>query len=539
MGAEKLGLQPKPVWKTAWKRYAVAPARYPGLEPLLRKAKPAPKGEAQLFSNADEFWPQDNEAEEADLRKQLLAVAALPVADARRAIADLESRHGCRREWVWAKLNQAPLARALENLAAMAHATAMPLTAGTLADMVKRYTEGGWNADAAALDALAAVSKTADLEVVGTAIAHVYQPWLRDAAELFQQRAKETPLPGREQPRLSAMAAGTCVLFVDGLRYDVGQKLLPMLAGRVGAVEESHHFVALPSVTPTAKPAVSPVAGQIKGSAAGEDFRPCLAADGKDLTPERFRKLLANEGVQYLGAHDLGDPEGKGWTEFGNLDTTAHNEGAGMARRIPELLATLVQRVEALLEAGWRELRIVTDHGWLLMPQGLPKSELPKFLTATRWRRCAVVKPNATVELATFPWFWGDEVRVASPPGIDCFMAGEEYSHGGLSLQECVVPSMVIRPGGGATVAAKIESYKWAGLRCRVKVAGDFDGCTVDLRDKAADPGSSLAVAKPVARDGSVSVMITDERREGTATTLVLIDKAGNVVDKAPVTVGE
>ena len=30
VGAEKLGTQPKAVWKTAWKRYAVAPARYPG-----------------------------------------------------------------------------------------------------------------------------------------------------------------------------------------------------------------------------------------------------------------------------------------------------------------------------------------------------------------------------------------------------------------------------------------------------------------------------------------------------------------------------
>lgn len=28
VAAEKLGLHPKPVWKTAWNRYAVAPARY-------------------------------------------------------------------------------------------------------------------------------------------------------------------------------------------------------------------------------------------------------------------------------------------------------------------------------------------------------------------------------------------------------------------------------------------------------------------------------------------------------------------------------
>ena len=538
-GAEKLGMQPKPVWKTAWKRYAVAPARYPGLEALLRKAKPQPKGGASLFINADEFWPQDNEAEEAELRKELVELSSAPLATARQTLTSLEQKHGCRREWVWAKLNHSPLAAAIQYLATLASVTTTPLTGGTLADMVKTYTDGGWKADAAVLDALAAVTKTADQEAVNTAVAHVYKPWLRDAAELFQKRASESPLPGREKPRLDSVPAGTCVLFADGLRYDVGQKFLAKLVGRVGEIQPSHHFVALPSVTPTSKPAVSPVAGKIKGTVAGEDFRPCVALDGKDLTPDRFRKLLADDGIQYLATHDTGEPSGKAWTEFGNLDSTGHAEGSGLARRIPELLTTLVQRVESLLEAGWKEVRVVTDHGWLLMPKGLPKAELPKFLTATRWRRCAVVKPNATVELPCFSWFWADDVRVASPPGIDCFMAGEEYNHGGLSLQECVVPQIVIRPGGTATVSAKIDSFKWAGLRCRIKVTGDYDGCMVDLRDKAADPATTLTNLKSVAKDGSVALVVTNESREGTATTLVLLDHAGNLLDKSPVTVGE
>jgi hypothetical protein len=542
VGAEKLGVQPKPLWRTAWKRYAVAPARYPGLDGLLRKAKPQPKGGASLFVDADEFWPQDNEAEEANLRKELLELSSSPLATARQTLTGLEQKHGCRREWVWAKLNQSPMASAIQHLATLASVTASALTGGTLADMVTAYTEDGWKADAAVLDALAAVTKPADMEAVNTAIAHVYQPWLRDAAELFQKRVSESPLPGREKPRLDAVLTGTCVLFADGLRYDVGQKFLAKLAGRVGDIQPSHHFVALPSVTPTSKPAVSPVAGKIKGTVAGEEFRPCVAVDGKDLTPDRFRKLLADNSVQYLAKHEIGDPSGKAWTESDELDKTGHNEGSGLARRIPELLARLVQRVESLLESGWKEVRVVTDHGWLLMPKGLPKSELPKFLTATRWRRCAVVKPNATVEVPCFSWFWADDVRVASPPGIDCFMAGEEYNHGGLSLQECVVPQIVIRPGGTATVSAKIESFKWAGLRCRIKVTGDYDGCTVDLRDKAADVGSSLADAvKTVGIDGTVSLVVKPkfDTRIGTATTLVLLDQVGNVLDKSPVTVGE
>jgi hypothetical protein len=536
VGAEKLGKQPKPPWKIAWHRYAAAPARYPGVEELLRKAKPSGKKGA-IF--AEEFWPQDNEAEEVVLRKSLLELKSLPQTELRPKIATLEKEHRQRRDWVWAKLGQAPLAFALQHLAILAKLTSVPLTGATLADMVKVYTADGWQADMAALDALAAVTKAVDQAAINTAVALVYGPWLRDAAELFQQRSRETPLPGKEQPRLGTVPPGTCVLFADGLRYDVGQRLLALLNGKVGEIQASHQFVALPSLTPTSKPAVSPVAGKIKGTVAGEEFRPCAALDAKDLTPDRFRKLLGDEGIQYLVNQDTGDASGRAWTEFGNVDSTGHSEGVGLARRIPELLSSLVQRVEALLEAGWKEVRVVTDHGWLLLPDGLPKADLPKFLTETRWRRCAVVKPNATVELTCYSWFWADDVRIACPPGISCFMAGEEYSHGGLSLQECVVPQFSIRPGGTATVSATIESYKWAGLRCRIKVTGDIAGCQVDLRDKAADSGTSLTGTKAVGKDGTAALIVMNDSREGTAAILVLLDSAGNVIDKSPVTVGE
>jgi hypothetical protein len=200
----------------------------------------------------------------------------------------------------------------------------------------------------------------------------------------------------------------------------------------------------------------------------------------------------------------------------------------------------LVQRVESLFTAGWREVRIVTDHGWLLLPKGLPKTDLPKYLTATRWGRCAVVKSSATVELPCFSWHWADDVRIACPPGIDSFIAGKEYNHGGLSLQECVIPQFSVQAASQPQVSARIDSYKWAGLRCKIKVEGQFEGCKADLRDKAADPTTSLVDARAVGKDGTVSLVVKAEHdsREGTASMLVLLDPAGNVLEKMPVTVG-
>jgi hypothetical protein len=537
VGAEKLGLHEKPVWRTAWKRFTSAPARYAGLVELLRRAKPQPKPGDLLASIRVESWPQDDEAAEADLRKALHALAAEPVPAARKRLKELEKTHQQRRDWPWARLGRSPLVQAIEHLARLAEATEKPLQGATIDDLVHSYVADGWRADQAASEALATVVTQGDQSAISIAVNHVYAPWLRDAAELFRQRHREKPLPGREAARLGEVPAGTCALFADGLRLDVGQVLKAMLEARGLQVKFGHHTVALPSVTPTAKPAISPVAHRIAGLTPGDEFLPSVAEEGKDLTPDRFRKLLDGEGYQFLAPTEAGNPDGRAWTEFGNLDQTGHKEGIVLARRIPELLNGLAARIESLLAAGWREVRVVTDHGWLLLPGGLPKADLPKYLTETRWGRCAVVRPSATVDFPCFPWSWSEGVRIASPYGIDSFLAGKEYGHGGLSLQECVVPRLSVRGGAGGP-AAKIEQAKWAGLRCRTKIAGDVNGCTVDLRDKAADPATSLCGSKPVAKDGTAALVVADDAREGTATNLVLLDASGTVIDKMPVTIG-
>jgi hypothetical protein len=534
-GGRLLGQRQKSAWKTAWKRFTLGPARYPGISELLRRAKP----QTDLFgAEADESWPQDTEAQEASLRKELIALKDQSAGAARKAIDQLEQKHSMRRDWVWAKIGRAPLAMSLAPLQTLADTTANPLAGGTTEDMISAYANGAWKADAAMLDSLAAVSKSEDLEAIGAAIDAIYVPWLREGAELFQQRVKSHPIPDATVDRLGPVASGTCVFFVDGLRYDVGQKLRSLLESRQASVKLRHHTSALPSVTPTAKPAISPVAAKIKGLTPGEDFNPGVAVDGKDLNTDRFRKLLEAEGYQILFGNQTGDPAGIAWTEHSIFDQTGHNEGAGLARRIVEILEGLAVRVEALIAAGWQEVRIVTDHGWLLLPGGLPKAELPKHLTATRWGRSAVVKVTSQVDFPCFNWHWASNVRIACPHGIDCFTAGKEYNHGGLSVQECVVPQLSVHATSASGSTAKIDSVRWSGLRCRIKVSGTVAGCALDLRDKAADPSTSLSGSKPVGKDGTGTLLVENDAREGTATNLVLLDASGGVIEKMPVNVG-
>jgi len=522
-------------WETVWERFEEAPQHYPGVVPLLEKAEPK-RSAGDLFYKP-ESWPGATDREEDALRADLLALADAAPLTAAKKLAELETRHGARRGWLWTKLGRAPLAVALEHLAAVAAvAAAAPLAGATAADLAEAWAGGGWKVDTAALRALAAVDKAPDVKAVHAALRAVYLPWLDASARRLQE------LSGKGLPVAEAVAAseaGTCVLFADGLRFDVARELEACLSDVGASVDLAWRWAALPTVTATAKPAVSPVApGLVAGPAA--EFQ-AATADGKPLTPDRFRKLLDAAGIQVLTGEATGDPGGRAWTEAGSLDKYGHDQGWKLARRVAEEVRELAGRVQALLDAGWREVRVVTDHGWLLLPGDLPKVDLPKFLAESRWGRCAALKESVTPNLPLVPWRWDPAVWVAVAPGVATFYKGMEYAHGGVSLQECVIPIVTVRASAaGAASAGKIGAVKWTGLRCKVAVEGAAEGSRVDLRQKAGDAASSVLAmdtAKLKGGDAEVSLYASDEH-EGAAAFVVLLSPDGSPVAKVQTVVG-
>ena len=199
----------------------------------------------------------------------------------------------------------------------------------------------------------------------------------------------------------------------------------------------------------------------------------------------------------------------------------------------------LATRIEELIASGWREVRVVTDHGWLLLPGGLPKVELPEHLTVIRKGRCARLKPSASFDGQTVPWTWDSNVRIAVAPGVGRYVAGKEYEHGGLSVQECVIPVLTVsRSLSGAPQPISITDVKWKGLRCHINVSGARPGLHADLRTKAADPASSLTSQKPLSEQGSVALVVADEDRVGEAAFAVILNDAGDPLAQQLTTVG-
>ena len=159
-------------WKAVWDRYAEAPRRYPNLPSLLDRVEPQAGG--RLFEETSPYRPQDNRAEEHSLREGLLALDAETAPAARGRISKLEARHGVRREWVWAELDQSPLARALLHLAALAQATEKPPGSWTTQEISEWYVAEGWRVDAHTMNALAAVSSEKDAVAVRIAVRSLY-----------------------------------------------------------------------------------------------------------------------------------------------------------------------------------------------------------------------------------------------------------------------------------------------------------------------------------------------------------------------------
>ncbi len=520
-------------WITVWDRYRETASRYPSIPDLIRKAQPPV---FELFSDGESAggWPQWNESEEKDLLAQLLKCTSSPSHVARAEVLRLEEKHGERRKLVWAELGCAPLAMALQPLSQLAKLTEQELPFATLKDLEEAYRVTGWKADAAMLDALAIPVSEELHKAISAVVQVLYAPWMESAARKLQALVQKTGYPGdkNKQPE-PKFNDGTCIVFVDGLRYDTAKRLKEMLAADGREVEEQPFWTTLPSITISGKAVVTPVASLLDGSGDPKEFTPGVAGTNHSLKGGyHLRKLLLDSGWQILEKQETGDVKGRAWCEVGNLDHEGHDRGWRLALHLDTLLKEIQERVITLCEAGWKTIRIVTDHGWILLPGGLPKADLPSYLTETQSGRCASIKAGAESGQMVYPWYWDSAWDVALAPGISCYRAGEEYQHGGLSLQECLTLQLTIKSSKASTDAfAGSLDLTWKGLRCNVVADGDVFGLSVDIRLEPGIASTSVVTEpKPFRDNGTVSVVVEDEDLDGRAASLLLLDVNKNVV---------
>ena len=531
--AEKLGSQ-KNSWIYVWQLYTTAPKKYPEILDLLRLAKPVDLGEG-LYALPEESWPQVNDQKEISLTQAMKNVAEMNGSNISSALLELEREHHIRRNWVWYELGMAPMADSLHHLSKMAMQAMEPFSSSSIEEIKNYYISSGFLIDQHMRKALAAVKSERDKDIVKAIIGFTYRPWLENITNKFQKLVEQDASIFTTQN--AAEESESFVLFVDAFRYELAEEFCKRLTKYKLKVSLQAGWSAIPSLTPTAKPNVSPISTAITIQSGISEFRPQLQ-NGKDLLTPVFREALKTVDFKLVtNANDI-QGEGKYWQEIGDIDTKGHEEQADMVKRIEELFDQVQEALDVAFERGIKRIKIVTDHGWLLLPGGLPKTQLNAGLTETRWGRCALIKEGATIDLLHLPWRWNPSIYIAYAPGISFFKVNEEYAHGGISIHECLVPTLIIENPNVLNIEAEVKVVKWVNLKCTIQTSDVPDRYSVDIRTKYNDAKTSIVLSKSKTLKGNTATLMVDDGAESQAATIVLLDENERILDKKPTTVG-
>lgn len=495
-------------WAKVWDRFAEAAGGLDEVVRLLGFQEP----QSDLLSVPDAY-PAENARREAALRAAMLALTGKGPTEVAKAVRNLGAEHAWRRATVWAKRGEAKLAQALAHLAVLAEAA--PLPAHDADAMADAYQSGGWRADAAALSVLNLVHTGEDREAVVAALRALYLPWLDANATALQGLAAAGKLPFARPESSLPPGSGVAMLFVDGLRMDLAQRLADILRSRGAKVEIGRRWSGFPTVTATCKPLASPAAGLL-AAGPGEDLLPAFG--GKAATKPVLEKAIETAG--WSCSENL-LPDVAIWREVGRFDAEGHALGSRLAERVGEGIEEIAGIVLRLARAG-RRVRVVTDHGWLLMPGGLPHAQLAPGLAmpSGKANRVAMLKQGAPTTYTRLPWSWDPAVTLATPPGVRAFYSGTEYAHGGVSPEECVLPMLDVTAEIAAPKLA--VSVHWRGLMAKVRAEGGV-GLMADIRVGLDTDGPSALVKPPKALDdaGEVNLGI-DDAYEGKPLCVVL-----------------
>lgn len=511
-------------WAKVWAQFERAPGFH---EETVKLLEGLPPPEDLLANRA--AYPRLNDDHEAAARKVLLSLADKDQESACFAVAKLATDHAWRRETVWARSGRAPLVLALASLEIVAGADQLPVT--DAASFAAAYAERGWCVDIAALDALAAAEREEDRAAIAAALHSVYLPWLEANAVALQNLLRRGALPIGDAANIGECDA---VLFVDGLRMDLGRRLSDLIAKEGARVDVAWRWAGFPTVTATCKPLASPAAAVFRGNDPMPDFLPVTESGRRPARKDVLDRELARLGWQVTPALL---PEEKLWQEVGHFDHDGHAIGARFAGSVAAGLRDVADTVLRLARSG-RRVRVVTDHGWLLLPGGLPRAKLDSGLTDTKWSRCALVKEGAPATAIQMPWTWNRAHFVATAPGACAFSEGQEYAHGGISPQESIVPELTVSPLTPPRRAAIVEA-QWRGLRVRI-VVDQGDGLIADLRLGAEGDGPSICDRpRTLDADGRTSLLVPDDANLGRQALLTVSNEKGSMVATRSVTVGE
>lgn len=248
--------------------------------------------------------------------------------------------------------------------------------------------------------------------------------------------------------------------MVDALRYELAYELENQLSAK-HRTELTAVCAQMPTITTVGMASLMPGA-QNKMQITTESGSIVPEIDGKKIRnpSDRFAFLasLYGDRCQMNDLEDLLsvstpriDPAKQLWV----IKTTTIDDlgeiSASIARQyIADVLKNIIAGVNVVKKKGFDHAVIATDHGFLLLPEHAPGDLVAKphgEWIAAKSRFLLGCGSNDAMTAGFTPeelGIRGDFKTLAVPKSFGTFVKGDPYYHGGLSLQEAVLPVLTI-----------------------------------------------------------------------------------------------
>jgi hypothetical protein len=356
--------------------------------------------------------------------------------------------------------------------------------AGTLKAMISAYThEGGWSeldrAQRLLEQSLAEFTGQDELESVILLCRSCYRRVVDAIQDRFLDRIEAESWPAEGFLRqtqvfdrfITPVLANRekVVLFLaDSLRFEMGRDLTQALSD-LGQADIQPVCSSVPTITAVGMAALLPGADGTLGLVEEDgDFIPCIGdrllkdlparlTFLKEKLGDRMAEVEISKFLSLPSTKKQADAVGKADllvvrdTRIDNLGETVPLHEA--RRYMSDMLGDLKAAVNQLVRLGYERFVFATDHGHVLLPEILPGDVVSQAPTGEwgmskrRVRLGKQVKESAGTRIFTARQLGisGEIGEVILPSGFGVYSDGSGYLHGGLSLQEAVLPVIVLR----------------------------------------------------------------------------------------------
>jgi hypothetical protein len=337
----------------------------------------------------------------------------------------------------------------------------------------------------------------------------------------------------REVVAPAAQSGRVAYILVDALRFEMARELLNTLEPD-WSHDLSPALATPPTVTEIGMAALMPGAEKGLAVAPGKSATLAAVVAGNTLETRRHRmnhlQTALSKKVMVTKLDKLAPLSD---TRLGNklesaalvvitateeIDGLCESNPALARRMLDDVLNQLRRGLKTLFGLGVETAVISTDHGYLFGERLIPGQAIdaPGGETVALKRRVWVGRGGAEqpgVLRAPLSAFGvGGELEIATPQNLSCFKVkggATEYFHGGLSLQELVIPVLTVRPGAAPTPGVRAQ-IQWTLTLGSHTISTRFVSVTIEGRSEELLPVEPPAVRVEVrAGEQTISVPVS------------------------------